>query len=79
MENKEYERLLKLKDLIGSGEANSVEKTEYVELMYLNGHITEKQYQDYKAGKNSDEIIKAVLTIGAVVLAGWLLGKLLEK
>lgn len=73
-----YNRLLELKGLIDQKRATSQQKKEYVELLYTNGNITESQYKAFLNNQNTDEIIKAALTIGGVVLAAWLISKLLE-
>jgi hypothetical protein len=70
--------MLELKDLIDQNRATTQQKTEYIELLYTNGNITESQYKAFLNDKNTDEIIKAALTIGGVVLAAWLISKLLE-
>lgn len=78
MNNNIYNRLLELKNLIDTNQANSQQKKEYIELLYSNGNITEAQYKSFLNNQNTDEIIKAALTIGGVVLAAWLISKLLE-
>jgi hypothetical protein len=76
--NNTYNRLLELKDLIDKNSATSQQKSEYIELLYENGNINENQYKAFLNNQNTDEIIKAALTIGGVVLAAWLISKLLE-
>lgn len=78
MNNNLYNRLLELKDLIDQNRATSQQKKEYIELLYRNGNITEDQYKSFLNDQNADDIIKAALTIGGVVLAAWLISKLLE-
>lgn len=78
MNNNSYSRLLKLKGLIDQNSATPQQKKEYIELLYQNGNITEQQYKSFLNNQNADEIIKAALTIGGVVLAAWLISKLLE-
>ena len=78
MENDIYDRLLELKSLIDEKQASPQQKKEYVELLYQNGNISEDQYKAYIDDQNTDNIIKAALTIGGVVLAGWLISKLLD-
>lgn len=74
----EYQKLLELKQLIDNNQATNEQKREYVELLYKNGHISRKQYEDYLSNKNSEDIIKAALIIGGVLLVAWLISKLLE-
>lgn len=78
MKNIEYNRLLELKRLIRSGQANKAEKKEYMTLLYKNGNITKEQYDKFLSNQNSDDIVNAALTIGGVLLATWLLSKLFK-
>jgi hypothetical protein len=77
MNKRNYQRLLELKQLIDNNQATNEEKRKYVELLYRNGNISKKQYDDYLSNKNTDDIIKATLTIGGILLAAWLLSELL--
>jgi len=70
--------LLELKNLIDNNQASENQKRKYIELLYRNNNITKKQYEDYLSNKNTDDIIQATLTIGGIVLAAWLLSKLLD-
>lgn len=79
MNNIDYNRLLELKKLIDNEQAKATDKKEYIELLYKNGNITEQQCQAYLKNQNTDDIIKAALTIGGVLLATWLITKLFEK
>ena len=79
MRTAEYNRLLQLKGLINNKQASPEEKREYMEILYRNGNITKMQYDTFLKDQNSDEVVKAALTIGGVVLAAWLLTKLFEK
>ena len=74
----DYQRLLFLSNKVKSGQANKSEKDEYMDLLFRNRSITQKQYDDYRAGRNVDDIIGAALVIGGIVLLGYLLGKLTE-
>lgn len=79
MNSIDYNHLLELKRLIDNKQASSNEKKEYIELLYRNGNITSSQYQSYLKNQNTDDIIKAALVIGGVLLATWLISKLFEK
>ncbi len=79
MNSIDYNRLLKLKRLIDTRQANTIDKKEYIELLYRNGNITKQQYQAYLRNQNTDEIINAALTIGGVLLATWLISRLFEN
>lgn len=74
-----YERLLELKSLIDTHQASTKDKKEYLKLLYENGNITKQQYEAYLKDQNSNDIVNATLTIGGVLLATWLINKLLEK
>lgn len=78
MNNNEYNRLLELKDLINNNSASKTDKQEYMEILFRNGNISEQQYDKFLSDQNSDEIVKAALTIGGVVLATWLISKLFD-
>lgn len=79
MNNLDYNRLLELKNRITHNVASINEKKEYMELLYRNGNISKSQYDNFLKNQNSDDVINAALTIGGVMLATWLLTKLLEK
>lgn len=79
MNNSEYNRLLHLKNLISTNKASMEEKREYMTILYQNGNITKEQYDKFLSEKNSDDIVKAGLTIGGFILAVWLLSKLTDK
>lgn len=74
----DYQRLLFLSNKVKSGQATKTEKDEYMDLLYTNRSVTQKQYNDYKSGRNVEEIVNAALVIGGIVLLGYLLGKLTE-
>ena len=71
------ERISLLRSKISNQQATEAEKNEYMTAMYQNGNITRAQYEKYMKSKDN-EIMKLALTIGASVLLGILLGKLLE-
>ena len=79
MMNNEYYRLLELKRLIDTKRATKNDEREYIDLMYSQNRITQKQYENYMSNKNSDDILQATLTIGGVLLAAWLLNKLINE
>ncbi len=73
-----YTRLSDLSGKVKSGLANKQEENELVDLLYSNKSITKKQYDDYRSGVNSAEILNAVLAIGAIVLVGYLISKIVD-
>lgn len=76
MKSINYHRLSYLGDRVKAGQATKTEKDEFMSLLYQNGNITAVQYNDYVAGRNTDNIINAALAVGAVVLLGYLLKEL---
>ena len=79
MENKEYDTLLRLKNLIDNNKATFEQKKEYISILYRNGNITQEQYNKFLANQNSDDIVNAALTIGGFILAVWLISKLAKS
>jgi hypothetical protein len=79
MNNIEYGRLLDLKNKISHNQATAEERKEYMTLLYRNGNITKDQYDKFLSNQNAEDIVKAGLTIGGVILATWLLLKLTDK
>ncbi|MCZ2129698.1 MAG: hypothetical protein LC109_05460 [Bacteroidia bacterium] len=77
--NIDYQRLLTLNQKVSSNSATQAEKDELMLLLYRNNSITRKQYDDYLAGRNIDDILGTALAIAGIVLLGYLLGKLLSK
>lgn len=73
-----YQRLLFLSQKVKSGQASKSERDEYMDLLFQNNSITSKQFHDYKADRNTEDIIGAALVIGGIVLLGYLLGKATE-
>lgn len=75
-----YSRFLELNEKIKSQKASQTEKDEYMLMLYQNGDISEKQYQDYKVSdEDSNELLKAGLTIGGIILVSYLLSKLIDE
>ncbi len=75
-DNLNYIRLSFLGDKVKAGTASKTEKDEFMYMLYQNGSINEKQYKDYKANRNIDEIVNAALAVGAVLLIGYLISEL---
>jgi hypothetical protein len=75
MNHIDYDRLAFLTEKLNSGLASQAEKDEYMKMIYQNGSITQKQYQDYLNGRNTQDIVKAAIIIGGIILLGYLLGK----
>lgn len=81
MSNKiNYSRFLELNEKIKFQKATQSEKDEYMLMLYQNGDISEKQYEDYKVrDEDSNELLKAGLTIGGIILVSYLLSKLIDE
>ena len=77
--NINYDRLLVLNLKVKNNSASNSERDELMNLLYKNNSITKKQYDDYIAGRNIDDILKASIAIAGIVLLGYLLSKLLNK
>ena len=75
----DYRKLSSLGDRVKTGTATKQEKDEFMEMLYKNGSITENQYQDYKTNQNIEELLKAGLAIGAVILIGHLLAEVFSS
>ena len=77
----DYSRLSYLGDKLKSGIATKQEKDEYMLMLYNNGSISQNQYNDYLINGNkykSDEIVNAALSIGAVLLIGYIIGEMFK-
>lgn len=77
----DFQRLSFLGDKLRAGLATKQEKDEYMLILYRNGSITPKQYNDYLTNGNkvnTEEIVNAALAVGAVLLIGYLLGELFK-
>lgn len=69
----DYRRLSNLGDKVRAGNASKLEKDEFMRMLYDNGSITEIQYSNYLKNQNVEEIMKAALAVGVVILIGYLL------
>ena len=74
----DIQRIFDLNQKLKDKTATKLEKDEYMGLLYKNHSITKKQFDDYKLGRNSDDLIEAALTIGGIVLLGYLISKLVK-
>jgi hypothetical protein len=77
----DFGRLSYLGDRLKTGLASKQEKDEYMLILYKNGSITQKQYNDYLANgnkANTDEIVNAALAVGAVLLIGYLISEMFK-
>lgn len=79
MNELDYQRLAELGEKVRDSTATEPERDQYMTLLHRNGSITTKQLQDYRNGKNVDEIVKAAVAVGAVLLIGYLIQKLFTK
>ena len=76
--NNNINQLLSLNQKVLNHTATQKEIDDYMYLLYKNGSITQKQYSDFKEGRNVEDIIKAGLIIGGIVLLGYAIGKLFD-
>lgn len=78
----DFKRLSYLGDRLKAGLASKHEKDEYMLILYKNGSITQKQYNEYLANgnkANTEEIVNAALAVGAVLLIGYLIGEMFNS
>lgn len=77
----DFGRLSYLGDRLKAGLATKQEKDEYMLILYSNGSITQKQYNEYLTNgnkTNTDEIVNAALAVGAVLLIGYLIKEIFK-
>ena len=75
----DYYKLQQLSDKVKSNTATQLEKDEYMVLLYNNGSITKNQYDKYINDKNSNESLGAAITIGGIILLGYLISKFVDS
>lgn len=80
MSNINYERLALLGNRVRDKQASKNERDEFMQMMYQNNNITEQQYNEYRSnhGSKADEIVNSALSIGVIVLLGYLLGEVFK-
>ena len=77
--NFNYERLIYLNQKINNNTASKAEKDEYMRALFENGNLTKEQYDKYMSdAATQEEIVKAALTIGGIILVAYLLERLLK-
>lgn len=81
MSTLDYQRLSFLGDKVKAGTATKAEKDEFMLMLYHNGSITAKQFNDYKAQNNinKEDIVNAALAVGAILLIGYLLDQIFKS
>ncbi|OWP83923.1 hypothetical protein BWK59_07930 [Flavobacterium davisii] len=72
----DYYKLQQLSDKVKNNTATDREKDEYMLMLYNNGSITKNQYDKYLSDKSSNESLGAAITIGGIILLGYLISKL---
>ena len=77
----DYTRFLYLNQQVKDNTASQAEKDEYMYLLFQNGNITQQQYDNYlsKGKDSSDDVVKAAITIGGILLVTYLLSKLFDN
>lgn len=63
-----FERLQYLNDKIQESKATPKDEHEYIELLYQNGNLTKKQFDNYHAGINNIDIFICAKAIGSLLL-----------
>lgn len=75
----DYDRLIYLNQKINNNTATKEEKDEYMYALYSNGNITKQQHDKYVSDSAmQEEIIKAALAIGGIILVAYLIEKLVK-
>ena len=74
----DYQRLSTLSQKIQNGAASKTEKDDYMWMIYQNGSLNKYQFDNYKNDRNVSEVLNAGLTIGAILLLGALLKKVVN-
>jgi len=74
----DYDRLAELNSKMKFGSSNKKEKDELVQILKNSGSLSEKQYSNYRSGRNAEDIFEAALVIGGIVLLGKLIDKLVS-
>lgn len=72
----DYDRLRYLNGKVKNSSASIAEKDEYMTLLYRNNSITKNQYEKYLKDKNSGNLIDTAITIGGIILLGYIIDKL---
>ena len=71
-----YKRIKQIKESLKIGTITNKDKDELVVIVYKNGSISKKFYDDYFKDGGSDEIFKMCDTIASLMLAGQIFKKL---
>ncbi len=74
----DIQRIFELNQKLLNKTATKPEKDEYMKRLFNNNSITKKQYDDYLAGRNSEDVTQAALTIGGIFLLGYLISRLVK-
>ncbi len=75
----DYERLRYLNQRVNTKNATTSEKDEYMNLLFRSNSITKSQYDKYVADKNAEGVFKTAITIGGIILLGYLIDKITSK
>ena len=78
LQNNSLQRLAELNAKAANNTATSAEKGELMRILFDNGSITEKQYNDFLIGRNVEQLVKTALIIAGIILLGQLLQKTLK-
>ncbi len=74
-----HKKLSYLGDRVKLQTATKQEKDEFMTMLYQNGNITQKQYQEYNTNKNVDDLVNVGLAVGAILLIGSLIKELVPS
>jgi hypothetical protein len=80
MNPSEIEKIKYLSHKIEQKTATECEKDEYVQILFQNGRISQKHYQEYMNRTSfGEDIFKAAVTVGACFLVTLLIEDLIKK
>jgi len=74
----DYIKLQRLSDKVKNNTATEIEKDDYMILLYRNGSISQIQYDKYLNDKNASDTLSAAVTIGGIILLGYIIGKMVS-
>lgn len=75
----DYQKIEILTDKVKNNTATETEKDDYMDLLYRNGSISQIQYDKYQNNKNEKDTLSAAVTIGGIILFGYLLTKVIGR
>ena len=75
----DIEILYHLNQKVHNHTATPEETDEYMRRLHENNNINDAIYNRYRSNTDTEDIINAAVTIGGIVLLGYIIGKLAGK